>query len=152
MSESNKDINEIPTVKLTNYSFSPPGPMGWSSTEYTTMLEDPKAFLSAYKIKHPEPRMDNVTLIELPVKNRRQLEIDLSKKSVAAAEKIPPLEAAPIMMTEPAIEIENFDYEYEKLMNHLLDADQQESDIFIGTGKRKSRTYASNRLNRVIFF
>jgi hypothetical protein len=157
MSESKKEFNEIPIVKLTNYSFSPPGPMGWSSAEYTTMLEDPEAFLSSYKIKHPEPRLENVMLVELPVKNRRQQEM---MSAVKAEKKSPITEAAPIMKAEPepvtmeAVQDDSFDYHYEKLMDQILDSDAeiQGKDIFIGARKRKSGMYASKRSNRVVFF
>ncbi|WP_191566034.1 hypothetical protein [Metabacillus idriensis] len=172
MSESKKEFNEIPIVKLTNYSFSPPGPMGWSSAEYTAMLEDPEAFLSSYKIKHPEPQLENVTLIELPVKNRRHLEMNQSVKNVVkreiaaeekkpvAEEKKPLLEAAPIMRAElepapiEAVQDDHFEDNYDKSMDHFLDsdADIHETDVFIGGRKRKSETYSSKRSNRVIFY
>lgn len=179
MSESKKEFNEIPIVKLTNYSFSPPGPMGWSSAEYTAMLEDPEAFLSSYKIKHPEPQLENVTLIELPVKNHRHLEINQSiknvvKREIAAAEKEPVaaemkiaaaekktlLEAAPIMRAElepapiEAVQDVHFEDNYDNSMDHFLDSDDDihETDVFIGVRKRKSGTYSSKRSNRVIFY
>ncbi|USK34847.1 hypothetical protein LIT25_05715 [Bacillus sp. F19] len=74
MSTNHSEFSEIPKVELVNFSFSPPGPMGWSSAEYESMLEDPETFLSKYKIRHAEPATGNVELIELPLKKRKPQE------------------------------------------------------------------------------
>jgi hypothetical protein len=71
MSMNHSEFSEIPKVELVNFSFSPPGPMGWSSAEYESMLEDPETFLSKYKIRHEEPATGNVELVELPIKKRK---------------------------------------------------------------------------------
>lgn len=71
MSMNHSEFSEIPKVELVNFSFSPPGPMGWSSAEYETMLEDPETFLSKYKVRHEEPATGNIELVELPIKKRK---------------------------------------------------------------------------------
>ncbi|MGD6792925.1 hypothetical protein [Metabacillus indicus] len=68
---STNEFQEIPKVELVNFSFSPPGPMGWSAAEYETMLEDPETFLSQNKYKKAEPPTGDVELIELPIKTRK---------------------------------------------------------------------------------
>ncbi|MDE3838283.1 hypothetical protein C0966_02650 [Bacillus methanolicus] len=37
------DKNLIPKLELEKFAFSPPGPMGWSFSEYEKILDDPKA-------------------------------------------------------------------------------------------------------------
>ncbi|MDQ0861165.1 hypothetical protein [Bacillus sp. V2I10] len=82
MSTNHSEFSEIPKVELVNFSFSPPGPMGWSSAEYETMLEDPETFLSKYKIRHAEPANGNVELIELPLKKRKPQEAIMSVEPI----------------------------------------------------------------------
>ncbi|MGM0920680.1 MAG: hypothetical protein ACQEWW_05575 [Bacillota bacterium] len=82
MSTNHSEFSEIPKVELVNFSFSPPGPMGWSSAEYETMLEDPETFLSKYKIRHAEPATGNVELIELPIKTRKPQEAIMSVEPI----------------------------------------------------------------------
>jgi hypothetical protein len=38
-----KDNIHIPKLELEKFTFSPPGPMGWSFSEYEKILDDPKA-------------------------------------------------------------------------------------------------------------
>lgn len=71
---STNEFQEIPKVELVNFSFSPPGPMGWSAAEYETMLEDPETFLSQDKYRKEEPPTGDVELIELPIKTRKPQE------------------------------------------------------------------------------
>jgi hypothetical protein len=85
MSTNHSEFSEIPKVELVNFSFSPPGPMGWSSAEYETMLEDPETFLSKYKIRHAEPATGNVELIELPIKTRKPQEAIMSVEPINEA-------------------------------------------------------------------
>lgn len=165
MSEAKKDHNEIPIVKLGDFSFSPPGPMGWSSAEYESMLADPELFLSQYKIKHPEPQHENIMLVELPVRNRRNSAMNQPafasvKKEAVSKEKIA-TSAVPVKsdVFEPAImeavQDDQHTYNYDQLMEHLIDEEPDfysiDEGIFIGIGKRKSKTYSSRRTNRVIF-
>lgn len=173
MSEAKKDHNEIPIVKLGDFSFSPPGPMGWSSAEYESMLADPEMFLSQYKIKHPEPQNENIMLVELPVRNRRNSAMNQTafapvkkeaapvKKEAVSKEKIA-TSAVPVKtdVFEPAIMEavqDNQDtFNYDQLVEQLIDEDPdfyniQDDGFFIGIGKRKSKTYSSRRTNRVIF-
>jgi hypothetical protein len=82
MSSNHSEFSEIPKVELVNFSFSPPGPMGWSSAEYETMLEDPGAFLSQHKMRHAEPANGNVDLIELPLKKRKPQEAIMSVEPI----------------------------------------------------------------------
>ncbi|MEM5016679.1 hypothetical protein WKH31_10345 [Metabacillus indicus] len=74
---STNEFQEIPKVELVNFSFSPPGPMGWSAAEYETMLEDPETFLSQNKYRKAEPPTGNLELIELPIKTRKPQEIQV---------------------------------------------------------------------------
>ncbi|MDR0136499.1 hypothetical protein RFW18_01975 [Metabacillus idriensis] len=166
MSEAKKDHNEIPIVKLGDFSFSPPGPMGWSSAEYESMLADPELFLSQYKIKHPEPQNENIMLVELPVRNRRNSAVNQTafspvKKEAVSKEMIAP-SAVPVKtdVFEPAImeavQDDQSTFNYDQLMEQLIDEDSdfysiQDDGIFIGIGKRKSKTYSSRRTTRVIF-
>ncbi|MGG4487940.1 hypothetical protein [Metabacillus idriensis] len=166
MSEAKKDHNEIPIVKLGDFSFSPPGPMGWSSAEYENMLEDPEMFLSQYKIKHPEPQNENIMLVELPVRNRRNAAMNQTafapvKRETVSAEVTAP-SAVPIKtdVFEPAVmeavQDDQSAFNYDQLMEQLIDEDSdfygiQDDTIFIGIGKRKSKIVSSRRTNRVIF-
>ncbi|EIJ81745.1 hypothetical protein PB1_02360 [Bacillus methanolicus PB1] len=38
-----EDKNLIPKLELEKFTFSPPGPMGWSFSEYEKILDDPEA-------------------------------------------------------------------------------------------------------------
>ncbi|MGX1194771.1 hypothetical protein [Metabacillus sp. SLBN-84] len=97
---STNEFQEIPKVELVNFSFSPPGPMGWSAAEYETMLEDPETFLSQNKYRKAEPPTGDVELIELPIKTRKPQEayvLARSETDLAAAavqEETPEAEAA----------------------------------------------------------
>ncbi|MEK3805615.1 hypothetical protein MHB63_03310 [Bacillus sp. FSL H8-0547] len=97
---STNEFQEIPKVELVNFSFSPPGPMGWSAAEYETMLEDPETFLSQNKYRKAEPPTGDVELIELPIKTRKPQEayvLARSETDLAAAavqEEMPEAETA----------------------------------------------------------
>lgn len=85
---STNEFQEIPKVELVNFSFSPPGPMGWSAAEYETMLEDPETFLSQNKYRKAEPPSGDVELIELPIKTRKPQEVQVPADSIESMEEV----------------------------------------------------------------
>ncbi|WP_243291393.1 hypothetical protein [Bacillus sp. FJAT-47783] len=66
--EQNKSI---PKVELSNFTFSPPGPMGWSFQEYEELLQDPNQFLDSHsKFTNLLQELETAEIIELPTTSR----------------------------------------------------------------------------------
>lgn len=74
MEKKDDKNHSIPQVELSNFEFSPPGPMGWSFQEYEELLQNPNQFLQDQpNVKHLLEELADAEIIELP-SNAKPLE------------------------------------------------------------------------------
>ncbi|OEH93046.1 hypothetical protein [Bacillus solimangrovi] len=66
MAEKREETNKIPTVNIDTFTFSPPGPMGWSSIEYEQLLDNPEHFFQANEGTNSSSEQQNQLVVELP--------------------------------------------------------------------------------------
>ncbi|RYM05628.1 hypothetical protein EWH99_05335 [Sporolactobacillus sp. THM7-7] len=71
MTRHDNDAFAIPKVDLEQYRFSPPGPMGWSASEYEKILDDPEKKMQESASFAP-PAVPSATLIALPQSSARE--------------------------------------------------------------------------------
>ncbi|MCA1031207.1 hypothetical protein LCL95_09245 [Bacillus timonensis] len=65
---SKEKDSKIPKLELEKFDFSPPGPMGWSFSEYEKMLEDPSHIvLDESAVKDKLKSLNAKQLVELPL-------------------------------------------------------------------------------------
>ncbi|WP_243385672.1 hypothetical protein [Bacillus kexueae] len=71
MEKKDDKNHSIPQVELSNFEFSPPGPMGWSFQEYEELLQNPNQFLdSQSKFTNLMEELETAEIVELPVSSR----------------------------------------------------------------------------------
>ena len=69
MSENNQQ--QIPILNLEQFSFSPPGPMGWSFSEYEKLLDNPDTVVQDLSnINKQIASLEGVPLVEFPLSGR----------------------------------------------------------------------------------
>ncbi|MDX8362533.1 hypothetical protein [Cytobacillus sp. IB215316] len=68
--QSDKANNKIPKLDLAKFTFSPPGPMGWSITEYEQILDNiDQIVLNELAVKNHLSSLEGVILQEYPTVN-----------------------------------------------------------------------------------
>ncbi len=70
MTNSSKENAPIPKLQLENFTFSPPGPMGWSMSEYEKIVNEGGEIVSTANNRYyPEVNLDGKQLVELGLNN-----------------------------------------------------------------------------------
>lgn len=66
MAKENK--SKIPKLEIEKFTFSPPGPMGWSFSEYDKLLDRPDPIvLNETNINESLANIENMTFVEFPI-------------------------------------------------------------------------------------
>lgn len=72
-----REQSQIPKLELEKFQFSPPGPMGWSFSEYEKMLEDPSQVVqNEIAVKDKLATLQGKELVELPIGRRIEEKIE----------------------------------------------------------------------------
>lgn len=86
MSEKN-DKNFIPKLELEKFTFSPPGPMGWSFSEYEKILDDPEAIQDKQTTGLDNLKeISNVQIIQYPTTSNLSQSYNIKENKITSVE------------------------------------------------------------------